>query len=540
MTTPPSRTPEPAGRPAPPPRHARGGAQVRPSRHALSLGVHALSLAALALPLGAQGDGAAPPGPSFVVRFTADAWPQPFTGRVLLFLSKTEPEPRLAGELLRLDPVIGAEHAGVRPGQPMVIDARNALSFPVPLRDLEGGPTTVQAVLDVDPGRAWPGTAPGNPMSAPLRIDLHPADDPRIELVCDRVVPRPELRETRWSRIFELRSELLSRFHGRPTTMRALVHLPEAWYAEPERRFPVHLFLAGFGASLEGFEAVDWPAPPLEGVPMLMVYPDPSCASGHTGFADSDVNGPWGRAFVEELLPALEAEYRGVGERDARFLVGHSSGGWGALWLMTSYPETFGYAWASSPDPVDFRDFMGVDLYAEGANLFYDEQGRLRPFCRLGNVWTVGFTKEHSAREEVLRGGVLRYFEALHGRRGADGEPRRLWDRATGAIDPAVARDWARYDLGRILTERWAELGPALSGRVSITMGDRDNFLLQGSVALLQRDLAARGADLRVRLVSGDHFSVRSYDRYQEEVRAMVSTYRAWEEQSAAQGPTGP
>jgi S-formylglutathione hydrolase FrmB len=231
---------------------------------------------------------------------------------------------------------------------------------------------------------------------------------------------------------------------------------------------------------------------------------------------------------VEELLPAVERELRGLGEREARLLVGHSSGAWGALWLMLHFPDTFGACWASSPDPLDFHDFMGVDLYAEGANLFRDERGQPRPFAVLDRVSAIGYLREHSDRERVLRGGPLAYFEAILGPRGADGRPARLWDRGSGAIDPAVARAWARQDLSRLLQRRWDELGPKLAGRVTVTVGDRDTYLLRGSVERFQRAVTSLGGGLRVRVMPGDHFSVRSGERDGDEVERLLGPYRAW------------
>lgn len=471
-------------------------------------------------------------GPSFEVRFTPEALPeladQGFTGRVLVYLSKTSREPRTDDNPARLEPVASALFEGVAAGEPMVLDGRDAAVFPVPLADLEGGTYFAQAVVDAAGAGPTAGRAAGNAYSASQRVELHPGASPRIAFVCDRRVASKELTETRWSKLFELRSERLSRFRGQAVSLRALVHLPEAWYAEPERRFPLQLVISGYGASIEEFEFVDWPAPPLDGEPTIAVYLDPSCPAGHCGFADSDNNGPWGSALVEELLPALEEAYRGVGAPPARWLVGHSSGGWAALWLMVRHPEEFGYAWAMSPDPVDFRDFMGVDLYAPGANLFRDEAGDPRPFCRIGQSWTIGYTREYADRERVVGGGVLHSFEALFGPRGADDLPEPLFDRRTGGLRPSVVRAWSRFDIGRLLRERWEELGPRLAGRVAITIGRGDNFLLQGSVALLERDLARRGADVRVHLVPGDHFSVPADERGLEQVRAMVSVYRAW------------
>lgn len=497
-----------------------------------------IAVLALSAPLAAAGPQESAGGPSFEVRFTEEVRGEPFTGRALVFLSKTSPEPRTWTNWARLEPVVGADFDAVAAGEPMVLDATRAVSFPVPLPDLEGGRYFVQAVLDVNHEAANPGTGAGNPCSAPATIEIRAGRSARFELVCDRAVPRPAIRETRYARLFETESALLTRFHGRPIALRALVHLPEEWFADEARRFPLHVFLSGFGASIEGFEFVDWPAPPVEGVPMLQVYPDPSCPSGHSGFADSDNNGPWGRAFVEELIPAVEREYRGIGEARARFLLGHSTGGWSALWLMLQHPGAFGYAWASSPDPIDFRDFMGADLYQDGANLFYDDAGMLRPFCRLGNLWTIGFTKEYSDRELVLRGGVLHFFEALFSPRASNGGPEPLWDRTTGAVRPEIAHAWARFDLGAILRDRWEELGPELAGKISITVGEQDNFLLQGPVALVKRDLEELGAELPVRLLSGDHFSVRSFELYREEIRALLSAYeRAG---GAGSDPAGP
>jgi len=473
-------------------------------------------------------------GPVFEVRFDAATHAGAFDGRVLVFLSKTDPEPRTWNNWARLEPVLAADFLGVEPGETMRLDASNTLSFPVPLRDLEGGRYHAQAVLDVRRDLPSPGLAPGNPCSAPVAIELHGSEPRRVELVCDRPVPAPEIRETRFAHVFQIPSPSLSAFHGHTVLLRALVHLPEAWYAEPDRRFPLHVFLSGFGARLEDFDFVPWPAAPLDGVPMVMLYPDPSCASGYCGFVDSDTNGPYGTAFLEELVPAVEEEYRCFGASQARFLAGHSSGGWSALWLATSHPDAFGYVWACAPDPVDFRDFLGVDLYAEGANLFHGPRGELRPFCQLGNFWTLGFTREYSDREEILRGGVLRSFEALFGPRGADGAPVPLWDRRSGAIDPEVAAAWSRHDLARVLRERWDELGPKLSGKLAVTMGDRDNFLLQGSVRRLERELETLGGDLGVRVLAGDHFTVRSLEETAREQRAMADVFRAWRARTPA------
>jgi hypothetical protein len=110
-----------------------------------------------------------------------------------------------------------------------------------------------------------------------------------------------------------------------------------------------------------------------------------------------------------------------------------------------------------------------------------------------------------------------------------------LWDRETGDVDPEVAAAWSRFDLSRVLRERWDELGPKLDGKLSITMGEGDNFLLQGSVQRLARALDELGASARVRLVAGDHFSVLTREPRGEEIRALADAYRRWESARASE-----
>jgi enterochelin esterase-like enzyme len=76
------------------------------------------------------------------------------------------------------------------------------------------------------------------------------------------------------------------------------------------------------------------------------------------------------------------ARARWTPNRPGRFLTGHSSGGWFALWTIVRYPQLFGGSWATAPDPIDFHDFLGVDLYALGANMYHAGDGKPRPLER--------------------------------------------------------------------------------------------------------------------------------------------------------------
>jgi S-formylglutathione hydrolase FrmB len=254
---------------------------------------------------------------------------------------------------------------------------------------------------------------------------------------------------------------------------------------------------------------------------------DPDCSTGHHVFADSENNGPCGRALIEELIPALEKKFHGIGNGRGRLVTGHSSGGWSSLWLQVTYPDQFAGVWSTAPDPVDFRDFVRVDLTRLGVNLFIDDKGNKRVLARSGGQALL-YYKSLSDMEEVMgHGGQLGSFEAVFSPRGPDGKPRRLWDRTTGAIDPEVARAWERYDIRRTIEGNWKALAPRLAGKLHIYVGGADTFFLEGAVALLKESLRQLGSDAVVEIVPGrDHGSLMNREMRERIAREMAERLR--------------
>ena len=66
------------------------------------------------------------------------------------------------------------------------------------------------------------------------------------------------------------------------------------------------------------------------------IFLDGMFNGGHQEFADSATYGPWGTALTTEFIPKTESYFRAVDSPSARFVSGHSSGGWSALWLQVS------------------------------------------------------------------------------------------------------------------------------------------------------------------------------------------------------------
>lgn len=328
----------------------------------------------------------------------------------------------------------------------------------------------------------------------------------------DAMRPGP-LPENHTVRYYSVHSDLLSRFWGRDMRVEAGVVVPPDW--RPDERSPIVYYIHGFGGSHHAARNLNGAVTPKLRLPgsdyprLIHVCMNAQFPLGHHVFADSVNNGPWNRAFVEEFLPSFEAAYGGLREASQRYLSGHSSGGWSALWLQVSHPDLFGGVWASAPDPVDFRDFTGVNIYTF-ANAYTTPSGRPVMLLRDGSRWARSLREVVMDEERsYLYGGQFRSFEAVFSPRGEDGRPMPLFDRQTGAIDRQVAEAWKRYDISLILRDRWRELGPQLQGKVHVVCGDRDTFRLEGPLRLLQQELTRLSSDAEIVFVPGaDHFNL--------------------------------
>ena len=470
------------------------------------------------------------------VSFSSEVHPQPFTGRVYVFFSRQRPEPRTGPGWFRPELFVSRDVVNWSPGDPITFSSATRageLSTPAPPAPFDPSGYRAQAVIRFNPWERQIGTGAGNGYSnvavMPAAAESSAASTP-VSLTVNRLVREVPFAETRWSKEFSIRSELLSRFHRRETRVRACVTLPASWYDQPDRRYPVIFTIPGFG----GTHARGRRTEPVQeqnqgGVEFLRVTLDPSCPLGHHVFADSDNNGPWGRALVDEFLPAFDKAFRTIPEPQARFLTGHSSGGWSSLWLQIRHPTTFGGTWSTAPDPVDFRDYQQVDLYRQGNNIYTDEAGRPRPLARSGEQVLLLYRGFAEMEWTLGHGGQLHSFEAVFSPRAADGRPKLLFDRRTGEIDHEVARSWQKYDIRLYLERHWPRLKEDLAGKLHVFMGDQDTFYLEGAVVLLGRSLRELGSDAVVEIHEGrDHSNLlagglRGRIR-QEMVQAFLAT----------------
>ena len=370
--------------------------------------------------------------------------------------------------------------------------------------------------------------SPGNLISEPQPLHVEAGTPVELKLALTRVIPPIKVPpDTEWVQRIKLESPTLSKFWGHPIYIGATVLLPKDYHTQPAASYPAvyiqgHFDLGapfGFSPTPDADGRKSWarqreeavagnlPPPPLppgtklpgalsntetghefyeawtgDNFPRMLAvtFQHPTPYFDDSYGVNSPNCGPYGDAILQELMPALEAKYRLIRQRYARVLTGSSTGGWGSLALQFYYPETFGGAWAYSPDPVDFR------LYYGGINLYKDNNGFIEK-TEPGFVGGARSNRNRSREALILGTQESRYEWWKHTPTGPDGYPLPVWDHVTGKIDRAVVEKMraGNFDLREFLARNWARLGPQLVGQVHVCAADTDGYYSHLAVRLL-------------------------------------------------------
>ena len=190
-----------------------------------------------------------------------------------------------------------------------------------------------------------------------------PAPAPDRSRLEERVVDGPSLEGNRL---------------GEDVDRKVLVYLPPGYDAQRRARYPVIYLLAGLGGDHRNFArdgtpnrigqlrspgadvgldlqrtadaliaSGEMPAAILVGVSGLNTY-------ANHWFACSSVIGDYRAWVASDIVRFVDRTYRTRTGRSHRAMLGHSSGGFGALSLALEYPETFGAVAVLSPAGNDF------------------------------------------------------------------------------------------------------------------------------------------------------------------------------------------
>jgi hypothetical protein len=484
------------------------------------------------------------PAQSFSVTFSRSLSSQPLDGRLLLLLSTdSSAEPRFQiDDTPRSQMVFGLNVDGWNAGQTTLVD-RTAYGYPIrSLNDVPPGEYTVQAVLnkyetfhrsdgktiklhpDMGEGQHW-NISPGNLYSKATQITIG-RGGASINVELTEVIPPikpPE--DTKYIRHIRMQSQVLSKFWGRPMYIGAAVLVPEGFDEHANAHFPLIIFHDHFVPDFDNFRTTppnpdlkpdyserfhlagynriqqeeaykfyqQWISPNFPRVLIIKIqHANPFYDDSYA--VNSANVGPYGDAIENELIPAIEKQFHGIGQGWARFVYGGSTGGWESLAVQVFYPDHYNGAFAACPDPVDFHDYMTINLY-DDKNAFFLEGAHKRvpqPAMRDYLGHTLITTEENNQYELALgdhgrSGEQFDIWQAVYSPVGDDGYPKAIFDKESGDIDHAVAEYWRQhYDLESILERDWPTLGPKLAGKLHVYVGSDDTYFLNDAVYRLE------------------------------------------------------
>ena len=453
-------------------------------------------------------------GLRFEISFPKSVNAAPLTGRMFLAIARTDTiEPRLRVGRYGVQ-LFGVDFEQLQPGLAVTID-ETTLGYPIErLSELPPGDYRIQAVLhkytkfersdghtlwmhmDQWEGQDWR-YSPGNLVSEVKKLTVSPGQNETVKIEVTRVLPPIEIpKDTKWVKRIKIQSKILTKFWGQPIYLGATVLLPRGYDDHPSVHYPTiydqgHFTHAPpFRFRENGDFYKEWTSEDLPRfIAVTLQHPSPYFDDSYA--VNSANNGPYGDAVHQELVPEIEKRFRCIPQAYARVLTGGSTGGWESFALQVFYPDFYAGTWSFSPDPLDFRNVEGIDIYKD-KNAFYKQHDWY-------TVPTIN-TRSPETGEAILTSQQRNRMELVHGTKGRSGEQLDIWsavfgpvdddgyskplfNKSTGEIDSTVAQYWKEhFDLRNYLQTHWKDIGPKLVGKLHVICGRMDDFSLNVGV----------------------------------------------------------
>lgn len=285
---------------------------------------------------------------------------------------------------------------------------------------------------------------------------------------------------------------------GDPARRRITVYLPPG-YGEGDKRYPVVYFLHAYGNSggtwtnASGFslsvpERLDNLIASGAVPPVIGVFPDGWTSLGGSQWINSDALGRYRDFLAKDVVGFTDRTFRTLPKALSRAVVGHSSGGYGALVMGRYHPELFAHLSAQSADSYFEYCYM-PDLPKAASALL--KAGGVEP-------WFKDFTQR--ARETKPRGddfAVINLLAMAAAYSPKKGEPLNLelpFDVQTARLRLDVWNRWLVHDPVRFVP-KFLDAFRKLK-TVFIDCGTRDEHGLRWGTRMVAEELKASGVEL--------------------------------------------
>jgi enterochelin esterase-like enzyme len=486
-----------------------------------------------------------------------------------------------------VDQVSGGDTVALKGGSADGVEG--VYGFPyASLDDLPSGTYTVRAFFNVyetvtrsdgstvtvhfpcgDGGNPW--RSPGNLQSAMQTVTIDRSKDTTIALDLDtklapaQAVPaggtcqQGNTPDTTHVKHVKLRSDKLSRFWGRDMYVAADVVLPQDYFdaANAQKRYPV-VYNQGHYSTRNpfGYSETDttssfnaWWKDPASPKMIAVQFRTENPFYDDSYVVNSANLGPYGDAVNDELIPALDAQFRTIAQPYARALTGGSTGGWIGVANQIFRPDVFGGSWSGYPDSLDFNAHQTVDLYG-AKNAYTEEDGSTIPSSHNYDIPsgtdTVEVTMPDENHYELAIGNRSRsmgqwdIWNAVFGAQGANCYPLEPWNKVDGTIDHASTNLWKPFDMSEYLTANWSKLSPTLRGKMRIWVGTEDTYYLNEGVKAFEETVNKLSGTTDFATFTYGKGAPHGYTPYASTADMLTEIAAAFEANTPAPGTAAP
>ena len=294
---------------------------------------------------------------------------------------------------------------------------------------------------------------------------------------------------------------------GDPSERDLYVYLPPQY--DGTTRFPVVMMLAGFGSTNHSIAAWSpWKPNTVELFdrliaagecePAILVLPDCFNRWGGSQFIDSEGTGKYQTYLADEVFPFVDAEFSTIADREARAVVGRSSGGFGALRLGMDRPDVVSVIGSHAGDAafeVSTRPML------TSAAIAFDLAGGLRAFA--DEVPSVGPQNATQFDAIYVLALAAAYSPAYAPSAGVFPFAELPMEIATGELRDDVWARWLEQDPLRRIDASSAALQKM--SLIYVDAGNRDEHGLHFAARMLKDALQRHGLPVRYEEYEGGH-----------------------------------
>ncbi len=316
---------------------------------------------------------------------------------------------------------------------------------------------------------------------------------------------------------------------GDPSRRPLVAYVPPG----PEgRRHPAVYFLHGFTGSAKGWtsssafqptvpERIDALIARGEIPPIVAIFPDGFTGVGGTQWTNSPAVGRYADYVAQDVVAFADATLPTVPAREARAVVGKSSGGYGALHLGGAHPDVFAFVGAHAADAYfeycylpDLPKAAAALAGAPDAAIWLEAMKRRAAETKMGGadhpvLNVIGMAAHYSPRADAPLGLELP-FELPSGR-----VREEVWAR------------WLEHDPVRAIPRR-PEGWRRLAG-VFVDCGTRDEFNLRWGARMVAGALRDAGVEVEHQEFEDGHMGINY--RFDASLRWIAPRLRRSEEE---------